>query len=104
MCLCALAPFRVATVAFVADSDDGLNLVTAPVDLDLFGTHLALVEAARRHGAGEHLERLGDLGRLAGTHPAARGAEAGGPHPPTPRAPHPARPPGGEGEDPPRPP
>src|SRR6185436_6635129 len=28
----------------VADSDDGLNLVPAPVDLDLFGTHLALAE------------------------------------------------------------
>jgi putative acyl-CoA dehydrogenase len=83
MCLLFPAPFRVATVAFVADSDDGMNLVPAPVDLDLFGTHLALVEAVRRHGAGEHLERLGDLGRLAGTQRTARWVEFVDQFPPT---------------------
>jgi putative acyl-CoA dehydrogenase len=70
-------------VAFVGDSDDGLNLVPAPVDLDLFGTHLALVEAVRRYGAEEHLERLGGLGLLAGTHRTARWAEFVDRYPPT---------------------
>jgi putative acyl-CoA dehydrogenase len=59
-------------VACVADTDDGLNLVSAPVDLDLFGTHLALVEAVGRYGAGDHAARLADLGRLAGAHRTAR--------------------------------
>ena len=59
----------------VADTDDALNLVSAPVDLDVFGRHLALVEAVRRYGAAEHLTRLGDLGRLAGTHRTARWVE-----------------------------
>jgi putative acyl-CoA dehydrogenase len=66
----------------VADSDDGLNLVSAPLDLDLFGTHLALVEAVRRHGAGEHLARLGDLGRLAGAQRTARWVESVDRYPP----------------------
>jgi putative acyl-CoA dehydrogenase len=70
-------------VACVADSDDELNLVPAPVDLDLFATHLALVEAVQRHGAGEHLGRLGDLGRLAGTHRTARWVEFVDRYPPT---------------------
>jgi putative acyl-CoA dehydrogenase len=60
----------------VADHDDGLNLVTAPLDLDLFGTHLALVEAVRRHGADEHVDRLGNLGRLASTLETQRWAES----------------------------
>jgi putative acyl-CoA dehydrogenase len=66
----------------VADSDDGLNLVSAPSDLDLFGTHLALVEAARRHGAASHLAALTELGRLAGTHRSARWAESVDRYPP----------------------
>jgi len=70
-------------VACVADSDDGLNLVPAPVDLDLFATHLALVEAVQRYGAGEHLGRLGDLGRLAGTHRTSRWVEFVDRYPPT---------------------
>jgi putative acyl-CoA dehydrogenase len=70
-------------VACVADSDDGLNLVPAPVDLDLFASHLALVEAVQRYGAGEHLGRLGDLGRLAGTHRTARWVEFVDRYPPT---------------------
>ncbi|MGZ4625031.1 MAG: acyl-CoA dehydrogenase family protein [Kineosporiaceae bacterium] len=60
----------------MADTDDGLNLVPAPVDLDLFASHLALTEAVDRHGAAEHGARLGDLGRLAGTHRSARWAES----------------------------
>jgi putative acyl-CoA dehydrogenase len=64
-----------ATVTPVADTDDTLNLVSAPVDLDVFGRHLALVEAVRRYGAGEHLTRLSDLGRLAGAHRTARWVE-----------------------------
>ncbi len=59
----------------MADSDDGLNLVSAPADLDLFGTHLALVEAVRRHGAQAHLPALTELGRLAGTPRSQRWAE-----------------------------
>jgi putative acyl-CoA dehydrogenase len=66
----------------VADTDEGLNLVTAPVDLDLFGTHLGLVEAVRRHGAEEHLGRLGDLGRFAGTARAQGWAEVADRYPP----------------------
>ncbi len=66
----------------MADSDDGLNLVSAPTDLDLFGTHLALGEAVRRHGAQAHLPALADLGRLAGVHRTARWAESVDRHPP----------------------
>jgi putative acyl-CoA dehydrogenase len=66
----------------VADTDDGLNLVSAPVDLDVFGTHLALAEAVGRYGAGEHAARLGDLGRFAGTHRTARWAELVDRYPP----------------------
>jgi putative acyl-CoA dehydrogenase len=66
----------------MADTDDGLNLVSAPSDLDLFGTHLALVEAVRRHGAQAHEGALADLGRLAGTHRSARWAESVDRYPP----------------------
>jgi putative acyl-CoA dehydrogenase len=82
--MCSFAPrlFPIATVALVADTDDGLNLVSPPVDLDLFGSHAALVEAISRYGAGEHAGRLGDLGRFAGTHRTARWAECVDRYPP----------------------
>ena len=66
----------------MADSDDGLNLVSAPSDLDLFGTHLALVEAVRRHGAQTHLPALTGLGRTAGTSRAQRWGELVDRYPP----------------------
>jgi putative acyl-CoA dehydrogenase len=66
----------------MADTDDGLNLVSAPSDLDLFGTHLALVEAVRRHGAESHLDGLADLGRLAGADRTTRWAQSVDRYPP----------------------
>jgi len=59
----------------VADTDDSLNLVPAPVDHDVFSTDHALVEAVRRHEAESHLSRLRDLGRLAGLPRSIRWAE-----------------------------
>ena len=59
----------------MTETDAGLNLVSAPVDLDLFATHAALVEAVQRHGGEEHLPALADLGRIAGTARTARWAE-----------------------------
>ncbi len=43
----------------MADSYHGLYLVSAPADLDLFGTHIALVEAVWPHGAEAHRPALG---------------------------------------------
>jgi putative acyl-CoA dehydrogenase len=51
----------------VAEPDDALNLVPAPVDRDVFSDDTALVEAVERHGAREHLGRLRELGRAAGS-------------------------------------
>jgi putative acyl-CoA dehydrogenase len=59
----------------VAESDDDLNLVPQPVDRDLFGDDAVLVGAVRRHGGEEHLGRLRDLGRQAGSPRALRWAE-----------------------------
>ena len=69
----------------MADSD-GLNLVPAPVDLDVFGSDAPLVEAVERHGAGSHAKALRDLGRLAGEHRTQRWVEAVDRHPPVLRA------------------
>ncbi|WP_088282034.1 acyl-CoA dehydrogenase family protein [Kineosporia sp. A_224] len=59
----------------MAESDDDLNLVPQPVDRDLFGEDTVLVEAVRRYGAEQHLGRLRDLGRQAGSPRALRWAE-----------------------------
>jgi putative acyl-CoA dehydrogenase len=59
----------------VADTDDDLNLVAAPVDRDLFTDDVVLVEAVERHEAKDHIIRLRDLGRLAGAPRSARWAE-----------------------------
>lgn len=59
----------------MADTDDALNLVPAPVDHDLFSSDPCLIEAVRRHGAEEHLGRLRELGRLAGLQRSGRWAE-----------------------------
>ena len=59
----------------MADTDDDLNLVPAPVDRDLFTDDTVLVEAVERHEAKEHILRLRDLGRLAGAPRSARWAE-----------------------------
>ena len=59
----------------MAESDAGLNVVPAPVDVDVFGADAALVEAVRRHGAEQHAGRLRDLGKLAGAQRSARWAE-----------------------------
>ncbi len=66
----------------MAETDEALNLVPAPVDLDLFGTHLALVEAVRRHGGEAHLPALADLGRLAGAGRTLRWAQLADRYPP----------------------
>jgi putative acyl-CoA dehydrogenase len=58
----------------VTETDAGLNLVSAPVDLDLFGTHAALVEAVRRHGGEANLPALAELGHFAGSARTARWA------------------------------
>jgi putative acyl-CoA dehydrogenase len=69
-------------VACVADSDEALNVVPAPVDHDVFDGDLALVDAVRHHGGEQHLARLHDLGRLAGSARSARWAEFVERHPP----------------------
>ncbi len=48
------------------EPDDALNLVTPPLDRDVFSEDTVLVEAVERHEAKAHLGRLRDLGRLAG--------------------------------------
>lgn len=50
----------------MAESDDALNLVPAPIGRDVFSEDQVLVEAVERHEAKDHLARLRDLGRLAG--------------------------------------
>ena len=67
----------------MAESDDDLNLVPQPVDRDLFGEDTVLVEAVRRYGGEQHLGRLRDLGRQAGSPRALRWAEFVDAHPPT---------------------
>jgi putative acyl-CoA dehydrogenase len=69
-------------VACVEDSDEALNVVPAPVDRDVFDGDLALVDAVRHHGGERHLERLRDLGRLAGSARSVRWAEFVERHPP----------------------
>jgi len=59
----------------VEETDEALNLVRAPVDHDVFGTHAALVEAVAQYGAQQHAVRLRDLGRLAGSPRSIRWAE-----------------------------
>jgi putative acyl-CoA dehydrogenase len=71
------------TVAFVAESDDALNLVPAPVDRDVFSEDLVLVEAVERHEGKTHLARLRDLGRLAGAPRSLGWADAVDRSPPT---------------------
>ena len=66
----------------MAESDDALNLVPQPVDRDLFGEDTVLVEAVRRYGGEQHLGRLRDLGRQAGSPRALRWAEFVDAHPP----------------------
>jgi putative acyl-CoA dehydrogenase len=73
----------VSTVAVVADSDDALNLVPAPVDRDVFSDDTVLVEAVERHDAKEHLDTLRDLGRLAGATRSTQWAAAVDSFPPT---------------------
>jgi putative acyl-CoA dehydrogenase len=59
----------------VAAPDDDLNLVPQPVDRDLFTDDVVLVEAVRRHGGEDQLERLREVGRQAGSARALRWAE-----------------------------
>ncbi len=59
----------------MADSDDTLNLVPPPVDTDLFSDDAPLVEAVERHEAKDHVTRLRELGRLAGSSRSARWAQ-----------------------------
>jgi len=66
---------RLGTVTGVADSDEAINVVPAPVDHDVFGSDPALVEAVRHYGGEQHLPRLRELGRLAGSARSARWAE-----------------------------
>jgi putative acyl-CoA dehydrogenase len=54
-------------VSLVTATDDALNVVPAPAEVDVFGSDAALVEAVSRHGAQAHLPRLRELGRLAGS-------------------------------------
>lgn len=70
----------------MGDSDAALNVVPAPVDHDVFGTDPALIEAVRRYGGEHHLDRLHDLGALAGSARVARWAEYVDRHPPHLRA------------------
>ncbi len=71
------------TVTFVAESDDALNLVPAPVDRDVFSEDQVLVEAVERHEGKAHLARLRDLGRLAGAPRSLGWADAVDRSPPT---------------------
>jgi len=66
----------------VAEPEEDVNLVPAPVDIDLFSTDIALVEALRRHGGQADLDRLAELGRAAGSGRSARWAEFVDRHPP----------------------
>lgn len=59
----------------VGQSDEALNVVSTPVDHDVFGSDTALVDAVRRYDGDHHLDRLRDLGRLAGSARAARWAD-----------------------------
>src|SRR4249920_1671899 len=68
---------------FVAETEGASNLVPPPVDVDLFSTDTVLVEAARRHGGQDSLDRLAELGRLAGAARSLRWAEFVDRHPPT---------------------
>jgi putative acyl-CoA dehydrogenase len=70
------------TVAPVPEPDDALNLVPAPVDRNLFSDDAALVEGVERHDGKEHLDRLRDLGRLAGAGRSTRWAEFVNRYPP----------------------
>jgi len=67
-------------------ADEALNVVPAPAGLDLFSSDAALVEAVHRHGAGGHLPRLRELGRLAGSPRCVRWAEFVDRYPPRLRA------------------
>jgi putative acyl-CoA dehydrogenase len=66
----------------VPSPPDTFNLVPQPGDQDFFGTDNPLVEAIRRYGAQEHLGRLRDLGRLAGSPRTTRWAELVDRYPP----------------------
>ena len=59
----------------MAEPDEALNLALAPVETDLFGSDAALLEAVERHCAKDHLDRLFELGRVAGAPRTARWAE-----------------------------
>ena len=67
-------------------ADEALNVVPAPAGLDVFSTDAALVEAVHRHGAGAHVARLRDLGRLAGSPRSLRWVEFVDRYPPRLRA------------------
>ena len=62
-------------MAGVTTAAEAPNLVPPPENADLFRDDLALVEAVERSQAKEHLDRLSDLGRLAGSARADRWAE-----------------------------
>lgn len=66
----------------MGESDEALNVVPAPADHDVFSSDAALVEAVGRHGGEHHLNRLRELGRLAGAPRSARWAEFVDRHPP----------------------
>jgi putative acyl-CoA dehydrogenase len=66
----------------VGQSDEALNVVPAPTDRDVLNLDAALVDALRRHGGEHHLDRLRELGRLAGSARAARWADLVNRHPP----------------------
>src|SRR5689334_1413845 len=77
---------EVTTVSSVTATDDALNVVPAPAEVDVFSTDQALVEAVHRHGAQAHLPRLKELGRLAGSPRSARWVEFVDRYPPRLRA------------------
>ena len=60
----------------MTEADEALNLVPPPDDTDLFGSDRVLVEAVERHEAKDHLDRLSELGRLAGSPRTAGWADA----------------------------
>ena len=62
-------------MAPVTLADEALNVVPSTQDGDLFRTDRVLVEAVERHQATDHLDQLGELGRLAAAPRTQRWAE-----------------------------
>jgi putative acyl-CoA dehydrogenase len=68
-------PTALGTLSPVSDTHEALNVVPPLTDHDVFSSDVALVEAVQQYGGEQHLGRLRELGRLAGSSRSARWAE-----------------------------